>query len=251
MVGARMRQRQWHGGTGRSHPCSRPCCHTSRGGAGPQVVPANSPAWAAAIVDRGARMVGRDRNHPCVIIWSLGNESGYGPAHLAMAGTPMQPVSPLSTDTMLQLAFAFPHAAPAVRHGLATSRPFGAARFADPDVEAVFFDAGYIRARDPSRPLHYEGGGFTTPATDIICPMCVSRPGSCLLQKCCYTDAALGPVPQPVPAIDCVQCFGGSYADVKVDVDIVQVRMRQAAAWPVWPNGGNVVHAAVCMMQYR
>ncbi len=166
-------------------------------------------------------------------------------------GPPMQPVSPLSTDTMLQLAFAFPHAAPAVRHGLVTSRPFGAARFAAPDVEAVFFDAGYIRARDPSRPLHYEGGGFTTPATDIICPMCVSRPGSCLLQKCCLTDAALGPVPQPVPAIDCVQCFGGSYADVKVDVDIVQVRMRQAAAWPVWPNGGNVVHAAVCMMQYR
>lgn len=57
-----------------------------------QVVPANSPAWTAAIVDRGARMVGRDRNHPCVIIWSLGNESGYGPAHLAMAGA-------LLTDT--------------------------------------------------------------------------------------------------------------------------------------------------------
>jgi beta-galactosidase/beta-glucuronidase len=31
--------------------------------------------------------------------------------------------------------------------------------------------AGYIRAEDPSRPVHYEGGGFTTPATDIICPM--------------------------------------------------------------------------------
>jgi beta-galactosidase/beta-glucuronidase len=30
---------------------------------------------------------------------------------------------------------------------------------------------GYIRAEDPSRPVHYEGGGFTTPATDIICPM--------------------------------------------------------------------------------
>ena len=31
--------------------------------------------------------------------------------------------------------------------------------------------AGYIRAEDPSRPVHYEGGGFITPATDIICPM--------------------------------------------------------------------------------
>jgi beta-galactosidase len=50
------------------------------------VVPAKSPAWTAAILDRGARMVGRDRNHPSIILWSLGNESGYGPAHLAMAG---------------------------------------------------------------------------------------------------------------------------------------------------------------------
>ena len=31
------------------------------------------------------RMVLRDRSHPCVIAWSLGNESGYGPSHDAMA----------------------------------------------------------------------------------------------------------------------------------------------------------------------
>jgi beta-galactosidase len=35
----------------------------------------------------------------------------------------------------------------------------------------ILHNAGYIRAEDPSRPVHYEGGGFTTPATDIICPM--------------------------------------------------------------------------------
>ena len=40
-----------------------------------------------AIVDRGVRMCERDKNHPCIVAWSLGNESGYGPAHLAMAGT--------------------------------------------------------------------------------------------------------------------------------------------------------------------
>ncbi len=33
----------------------------------------------AAIVDRGLRMLERDKNQPSVIIWSLGNESGYGP----------------------------------------------------------------------------------------------------------------------------------------------------------------------------
>ena len=43
------------------------------------------PAWKAAHVDRAARMVERDKNHPSVIIWSLGNESGYGPNHDAMA----------------------------------------------------------------------------------------------------------------------------------------------------------------------
>ena len=80
-----------------------------------RINPTNSPDWIASIVDRGVRMYERDKNHASIICWSLGNEAGYGPAHLAMAG--------------------------------------------------------YLRARDASRPVQYEGGGSRTLATDVICPM--------------------------------------------------------------------------------
>ncbi len=43
------------------------------------------PSWRTAFMERCIRMVERDKNHPCVIVWSLGNESGYGPNHDAMA----------------------------------------------------------------------------------------------------------------------------------------------------------------------
>jgi len=46
---------------------------------------ASTPDWADAFLDRAIRMAERDKNHPSVIFWSLGNESGYGPNHAAMS----------------------------------------------------------------------------------------------------------------------------------------------------------------------
>ncbi len=80
--------------------------------------------FAPSFLDRVQRMVERDKNHPSVIVWSMGNESGYGPNHDAAAG--------------------------------------------------------WTRGRDPSRPLHYQGGMHSLDwsvwqgcerVTDIICPM--------------------------------------------------------------------------------
>ncbi|MFB8167039.1 glycoside hydrolase family 2 TIM barrel-domain containing protein [Kitasatospora purpeofusca] len=63
--------------------------------------PADDDRWTPALLDRAARTVERDKNHPSVVLWSLGNESGTGRGLSAMAS--------------------------------------------------------WIRERDPSRPLHYEG----------------------------------------------------------------------------------------------
>ena len=86
---------------------------------------ARNPEWTPAFAERATHLFERDKNHPSVIVWSLGNESGVGANHAAMAG--------------------------------------------------------YIRYRDPSRLVHYEGAIYspyyqTKPnrnqfLTDIVGPM--------------------------------------------------------------------------------
>jgi beta-galactosidase len=46
----------------------------------------SSPEWTSAYMERATRMVLRDKNHPSIILWSLGNESGVGMNHAAMYG---------------------------------------------------------------------------------------------------------------------------------------------------------------------
>ncbi|HEY5835742.1 glycoside hydrolase family 2 TIM barrel-domain containing protein [Streptomyces sp.] len=76
--------------------------------------PVDDDRWTPALLDRAARMVERDKNHPSVIMWSLGNECGTGRGLSAMAS--------------------------------------------------------WIRRRDPSRPIHYEGDR-TCADTDVYSRM--------------------------------------------------------------------------------
>ena len=89
----------------------------------------NFPSWRAAHVARAEAMVHRDKNHPCVILWSMGNEAGIGEN--------------------------FVHEAAAIR-AIDLSRPVhyeGVSRPADidsamyPTIADVEFEASYARPR--------------------------------------------------------------------------------------------------------
>ncbi|WAL98592.1 glycoside hydrolase family 2 TIM barrel-domain containing protein [Streptomyces sp. Je 1-369] len=55
------------------------------GAVGWRANPADDDRWTPALLDRAARMVERDKNHPSVVLWSLGNECGTGRGLTAMA----------------------------------------------------------------------------------------------------------------------------------------------------------------------
>ncbi|WP_128375753.1 glycoside hydrolase family 2 TIM barrel-domain containing protein [Streptomyces cavernae] len=71
---------------------------------------ADDPRYTAAFVDRVSRMALRDKNHPSVIIWSLGNESDYGANHDAAAGWLRRhdPTRPVQYEGAAKLDWADP-----------------------------------------------------------------------------------------------------------------------------------------------
>jgi beta-galactosidase len=96
----------------------------------------HDPRYEAAFFDRVKRMVGRDRNHPSVIMWSLGNESGYGNVHDAMAAwiRSEDPSRPVHYEGGVMIPWA---------------KLEGRGGYAELDARA----------------------GLDHPATDVICPM--------------------------------------------------------------------------------
>ena len=76
---------------------------------------ASDPQWHAAFLDRAVRMAERDKNHPSIVFWSMGNESGYGPNFAAVSawlrafdptrpihyeGAQAQPIDPAAVDVI-------------------------------------------------------------------------------------------------------------------------------------------------------
>ena len=62
---------------------------------------AEKPEWKDAWVDRGVRLVLRDRNHPSIFSWSMGNETGWGPNFDAMykAMKALDPTRPIHYES--------------------------------------------------------------------------------------------------------------------------------------------------------
>lgn len=59
-------------------------CEVESHGVRRKGVPGSNPMWTGQAVDRMERMVLRDRNIPCIFMWSLGNEAGDGDNFMKM-----------------------------------------------------------------------------------------------------------------------------------------------------------------------
>lgn len=64
--------------------CDLECHGFESTGGDPAKFASDNPDWEEAYVDRARQMVMRDKNHPSIVLWSLGNEAFYGRNHQAM-----------------------------------------------------------------------------------------------------------------------------------------------------------------------
>ncbi len=79
-----------------------------------ELLPGSDPLWTNACLERIKRMIARDKNHPSVIIWSLGNEAGHGENFKIMASyaRAVDPSRPIHYEQMNSVADIISHMYP-------------------------------------------------------------------------------------------------------------------------------------------
>lgn len=85
-----------------------------------QSLPASLPEWQKPVVERAQRMVARDKNHPSIILWSLGNESGEGEnfRHMRNAILAMDQSRPIQYEMMTEVSDIVAPMYPSIAKGL-------------------------------------------------------------------------------------------------------------------------------------
>lgn len=103
------------------------------------------PQWTHAYVERGVRMVAAHKNHPSIVIWSVGNESGYGPNHDAMTGIMrrLDPTRPIHSEQATN-----PHCGGFGWHGAHDATPIVSPMY--PTIDSI---VAYARDERSDRPL--------------------------------------------------------------------------------------------------
>ena len=126
---------------------------------------ADSAAWRDAYFRRVQRMVLRDRSHPSVFMWSLGNESGYGGAHDDLADwlRAADPTRPVHYEPASWACY---------EKKCASSKPKGGPSLGGAPQRGRLPDAAVAPPpwREPPRRSDRRDGGLSR-ATDVLCPM--------------------------------------------------------------------------------
>jgi beta-galactosidase len=120
----------------------------------------NKPIWERAHVDRMERMIERDKNHPSVVIWSMGNEAGSGCNFEAVARRTreMDPTRPIHYERMNSVAdidsVMYPHVNSLISRGQNDNgKPFFMCEYAHAMGNAVGNLREYWEAIEAYKPL--------------------------------------------------------------------------------------------------
>lgn len=103
----------------------------------PHAVPGSKPEWTGAVIDRTASMFKRDKNHPSIVMWSLGNESYGGENFIKMRDYLLQ------RDTSRVVHY----------EGVYHHRAFDAASQVESQMYTKVHDVVRYLENDPQKPL--------------------------------------------------------------------------------------------------